>query len=211
MHCHSSHPTSHTDSHKSVLVKVANAVLLVSVFILTVVLVVLPVMLVVLSLVLVVLSLVLEILLVMLVILPVMLVIATVVLMILVRIARITIMARRSVARIFHVDIMHIDVVAPSYRTIEIIRITVHPPLSGSKHALQLPVTLLPSVGIDVAVAPDAVEIREVDVQYTVSLNAVQAQFHHHLVSDKACLSLNVSQSLRIDRCNHHECRCDCK
>lgn len=82
--------------------------------------------------------------------------------------------------------------------------------MSGCEHTSDLLVAVLPSVSVDVAVAVDAFEIREVDVQYAVALRAVQPQFHYHLVGDESGFSIDVCQSLCICGCHHHECCYDC-
>lgn len=108
------------------------------------------------------------------------------------------------------VNMMNIHMILPADRAIEIVGILEFLPLSGGHHALELLVAIMPAVGIDVAVASDAVQVGEVDVQEIVALNVAQSQFYHHLICDKTSFCLNVCQSLSIHRCNHHPCRYDC-
>ena len=94
--------------------------------------------------------------------------------------------------------------IIPADRAIEIVRVLESLPLSGGHHALELLVAIMPAVGINVAIAADAVQVGEVDVQEIVALGAAQSQFYHHLICDKTSLCLNICQSLSIHRCNHH-------
>ena len=47
--------------------------------------------------------------------------------------------------------------------------------MSVGHHALKLLVAVMPAVGIDVAIAADAIEIIEIDVQDAVALGAAQS------------------------------------
>ena len=105
---------------------------------------------------------------------------------------------------ILGVNMVNIHMILPADRAIEIVRVLESLPLSGGHHALELLVAVMPAVGIDVAIALDAIEIIEIDVQDAVALNAAQSQFHHHLICDKTGFCLNICQSLSIHRCNHH-------
>ena len=105
---------------------------------------------------------------------------------------------------ILGVNMVNIHMILPADRAIEIVRVLESLPLSGGHHALELLVAVMPAVGINVAIAADAIEIIEIDVQDAVALGAAQSQFHHHLICDKTSLCLNVCQSLSIHRCNHH-------
>ena len=102
------------------------------------------------------------------------------------------------------VNMVNIHMILPADRAIEIVRVLESLPLSGGHHALELLVAVMPAVGINVAIAADAIEIIEIDVQDAVALNAAQSQFHHHLICDKTGFCLNICQSLSIHRCNHH-------
>ena len=105
---------------------------------------------------------------------------------------------------ILGINMVNIHMILPADRAIEIVRVLESLPLSGGHHALELLVAVMPAVGINVAIAADAIEIIEVDVQDAVALNAAQSQFHHHLICDKTGFCLNICQSLSIHRCNHH-------
>ena len=66
---------------------------------------------------------------------------------------------------ILGVNMVNIHMILPADRAIEIVRVLEFLPLSGGHHALELLVAVMPAVGIDVAIASDAIEIGEVDVQ----------------------------------------------
>ena len=70
-----------------------------------------------------------------------------------------------TVLRVFHVYVVHVGIVAPADGAVEIIRISVFPPLPVGEHPPELPVAVFPSVGINVATALDTVQIRKVDIQ----------------------------------------------
>ena len=111
---------------------------------------------------------------------------------------------------ILGVNMVNIHMILPADRAIEIVRVLESLPLSGGHHALELLVAVMPAVGIDVAIALDAIEIIEIDVQDAVALNAAQSQFHHHLICDKTGFCLNICQSLSIHRYYHHPCCNQC-
>ena len=106
--------------------------------------------------------------------------------------------------RILGVNMVNIHMILPADRAIEIVGVLESLPLSGGHYALELLVAVMPAVGINVAIASDAIEIIEIDVQDAVALGAAQSQFHHHLICDKTGFCLNICQSLSIHRCNHH-------
>ena len=108
------------------------------------------------------------------------------------------------------VNMVNIHLIIPADRAIEIVRVLESLPLSGGHHALELLVAVMPAVGINVAIAADAVQVGEVDVQEIVALNVAQSQFYHHLICDKTSLCLNICQSLSIHRCYHHPYCYDC-
>ena len=76
---------------------------------------------------------------------------------------------------ILGVNMVNIHMILPADRAIEIVRVLESLPLSGGHHALELLVAVMPAVGIDVAIALDAIEIIEIDVQDAVALNAAQS------------------------------------
>ena len=105
---------------------------------------------------------------------------------------------------ILGINMVNIHIILPADRAIEIVGVLESLPLSGGHHALELLVAIMPAVGIDVAIASDAVQIGEIDVQEIVALGITQSQFHHHLICDKTGFSLNICQFLSIHRCYHH-------
>lgn len=94
--------------------------------------------------------------------------------------------------------IVDVCVVVPTDRVVEVVSLLEPLPLSGSEHALELFVAIVPSISVDIAIAAYAVEIVEVDVQQAVALNAVQSKFNNHLVGDEASLCLDICESLCI-------------
>ena len=60
---------------------------------------------------------------------------------------------------ILGVNMVNIHMILPADRAIEIVRVLESLPLSGGHHALELLVAVMPAVGIDVAIASDAIEI----------------------------------------------------
>ena len=65
---------------------------------------------------------------------------------------------------ILGVNMVNIHMILPADRAIEIVRVLESLPLSGGHHALELLVAVMPAVGINVAIAADAIEIIEIDV-----------------------------------------------
>lgn len=96
------------------------------------------------------------------------------------------------------VYVVYVCIVVPTDGVVEVVSLLEPLPLFGVKHALDLLVAIVPSIGVDVAIAAYAVEIVEVDVHETVALNVAQSQFHNHLVGDEASLRLNICKSLCI-------------
>lgn len=94
--------------------------------------------------------------------------------------------------------IVDVCVVVPTDRVVEVVSLLEPLPLSGGEHAFELPVAIVPSVGVDIAIAAYAVKVVEVDVQQAVALNAVQSKFNNHLVGDEASLCLDICESLCI-------------
>ena len=60
---------------------------------------------------------------------------------------------------ILGVNMVNIHMVLPADRAIEVVRVLEFLPLSGVHHALELLVAIMPAVGIDVAIASDAVSV----------------------------------------------------
>ena len=77
---------------------------------------------------------------------------------------------------ILGVNMVNIHMIIPTDRAIEIVRVLESLPLSGGHHALEQLVAIMPAVGINVAIAADAIEIIEIDVQDAVALGVAQSQ-----------------------------------
>ena len=122
-------------------------------------------------------------------------------LVVLVRLAvivRVRVVGTIVVLGILVVYVVYVSVVVPADGMIEVVGFLESLPLFGVKHAFELRVAVVPSVGVDVAIAAYAVEIVEIDVQEAVALNVAQSQLHNHLVGDEACFCLNICESLCI-------------
>lgn len=113
-------------------------------------------------------------------------------------IVRVRVVGTIVVLGVLVIYIVDVCVVVPTDRVVEVVSLLEPLPLSGSEHAFELPVAIVPSVGVDIAIAAYAVEIVEVDVQQAVALNAVQSKFNNHLVGDEASLCLDICESLCI-------------
>lgn len=109
--------------------------------------------------------------------------------------ARAMVVARSAggVSPIYMVDV---GAVLPADGAVEVVCVAVFAPLSGREIAAHLAVAALPSVGVDVAVAIDAVEVGEVDVEDAVAVARSDAQFGYHLVGNDGGFRSHVGQSL---------------
>lgn len=109
--------------------------------------------------------------------------------------ARAMVVARSAggVSPIYMVDV---GAVLPADGAVEVVCVAVFAPLSGREVAAHLAVAALPSVGVDVAVAIDAVEVGEVDVEDAVAVARSDAQFGYHLVGNDGGFRSHVGQSL---------------
>lgn len=76
---------------------------------------------------------------------------------------------------IFSVDVVYVGIVVPSDGTIEVVGVLVPFPLLVVEHALELLVAVFPPFCVYVAIAANAVQIGEVDVQDVVSLYVAQS------------------------------------
>lgn len=97
------------------------------------------------------------------------------------------------VSPIYMVDVC---AVLPADGAVEVVGVAVFAPLSGREIAAHLAVAALPSVGVDVAVAIDAVEVGEVDVEDAVAVARSDTQFGYHLVGNDRGFHPHVCQSL---------------
>ena len=105
-----------------------------------------------------------------LVVVLVMLIVMLVVVLVMLVVVLVVLLVVLVVLRILVIDVVYVYVVTPFYRAVEVVSLLESLPLSGCEHSPQLPVAAFPSVSVDVAVAADAVEIVEIDVEYTVAL-----------------------------------------
>lgn len=119
-------------------------------------------------------------------------------------VARAMVVARSAggVSPIYMVDV---GAVLPADGTVEVVCVAVFAPLSGREVAAYLAVAALPSVGVDVAIAIDAVEVGEVDVEDAVAVARSDTQFGYHLVGNDRGFRSHVGQSLGRGGDDHDE------
>lgn len=119
-------------------------------------------------------------------------------------VARAMVVARSAggVSPIYMVDV---GAVLPADGTVEVVCVAVFAPLSGREIAAYLAVAALPSVGVDVAVAVDAVEVGEVDTEDAVAVARSDTQFGYHLVGNDRGFRSHVGQSLGRGGDDHDE------
>lgn len=103
---------------------------------------------------------------------------------------------------IYMVDV---GAVLPADGAVEVVCVAVFAPLSGREVAAYLAVAALPSIGVDVAIAVDAVEVGEVDVEDAVAVARSDAQFGYHLVGNDGGFRSHVGQSLGRGGGDHDE------
>lgn len=118
--------------------------------------------------------------------------------------ARAMVVARSTggVSPIYMVDV---GAVLPADGAVEVVCVAVFAPLSGREVAAYLAVAALPSVGVDVAIAIDAVEVGEVDVEDAVAVARSDTQFGYHLVGNDRGFHSYVGQSLGRGGDDHDE------
>lgn len=119
-------------------------------------------------------------------------------------VARAMVVARSAggVSPIYMVDV---GAVLPADGAVEVVCVAVFAPLSGREVSAYLAVAALPSVGVDVAIAIDAVEVGEVDVEDAVAVARSDAQFGYHLVGNDGGFRSHVGQSLGRGGDDHDE------
>lgn len=105
-------------------------------------------------------------------------------------------MVVRSAGGVSPIYMVDVGAVLPADGAVEVVCVAVFAPLSGREVAAYLAVAALPSVGVDVAIAIDAVEIGEVDVEDAVAVARSDAQFGYHLVGNDGGFRSHVGQSL---------------
>lgn len=119
-------------------------------------------------------------------------------------VARAMVVARSAggVPPIYMVDV---GAVLPADGAEEVVCVAVFAPLSGREVSAYLAVAALPSVGVDVAIAIDAVEVGEVDVEDAVAVARSDTQFGYHLVGNDGGFLSHVGQSLGRGGDDHDE------
>lgn len=136
--------------------------------------------------------------------------IASVVLVVLSRTAMMLVEARamvvaRSAGGVSPIYMVDVGAVLPADGAVEVVCVAVFAPLSRREVAAHLAVAALPSVGVDVAIAIDAVEVGEVDVEDAVAVARSDAQFGYHLVGNDRGFRSHVGQSLGRGGDDHDE------
>lgn len=111
----------------------------------------------------------------------------------------------RSAGGVSPIDMVNVGAVLPADGAVEIVCVAVFAPLSGREVAAYLAVATLPSVGVDVAIAIDAVEVGEVDVEDAVAVARSDTQFGYHLVGNDGGFRSHVGQSLGRGGDDHDE------
>lgn len=124
-------------------------------------------------------------------------------------VARAMVVARSAggVSPIYMVDV---GAVLPTDGAVEVIGVAVFAPLPGREVAAYLAVAALPSVGVDVAIAIDAVEVGEVDTEDAVAVARSDTQFGYHLVGNDGGFRSHVGQSLGRGGDDHDEAGYGC-
>lgn len=111
----------------------------------------------------------------------------------------------RSAGGISPIYMVDVGAVLPADGTVEVVCVAVFAPLSGREVSAYLAVAALPSVGVDVAIAIDAVEVGEVDVEDAVAVAWSDTQFGYHLVGNDGGFRSHVGQSLGRGGDDHDE------
>lgn len=111
----------------------------------------------------------------------------------------------RSAGGVSPICMVDVGAVLPADGAVEVVCVAVFAPLSGREIAAYLAVAALPSVGVDVAIAIDAVEVGEVDVEDAVAVARSDTQFGYHLVGNDGGFRSHVGQSLGRGGDDHDE------
>lgn len=111
----------------------------------------------------------------------------------------------RSAGGISPIYMVDVGAVLPADGAVEVVCVAVFAPLSGREVAAYLAVAALPAVGVDVAIAIDAVEVGEVDVEDAVAVARSDTQFGYHLVGNDGGFLPHVGQSLGRGGDDHDE------
>jgi len=111
----------------------------------------------------------------------------------------------RSAGGISPIYMVDVGAVLPADGAVEVVCVAVFAPLSGREVAAYLAVAALPSVGVDVAIAIDAVEVGEVDTEDAVAVARSDTQFGYHFVGNDGGFRSHVGQSLGRGGDDHDE------
>lgn len=111
----------------------------------------------------------------------------------------------RSAGGVSPIYMVDVGAVLPADGAVEVVGVAVFAPLSGREIAAHLVVAALPSVRADVAVAVDAIEVGEVDVEDAVAVARSDTQFGYHLVGNDRGFHPHVCQSLGGGGDDHDE------
>lgn len=111
----------------------------------------------------------------------------------------------RSAGGVSPIYMVDVGAVLPADGAVEVVCVAVFAPLSGREVAAYLAVAALPSVGVDVAIAIDAVEVGEVDVEDAVAVARSDTQFGYHFVGNDGGFRSHVGQSLGRGGDDHDE------
>lgn len=111
----------------------------------------------------------------------------------------------RSAGGVSPIYMVDVGAVLPADGAVEVVGVAVFAPLSGREIAAHLAVAALPSVRVDVAIAVDAIEVGEVDVEDAVAVARSDTQFGYHLVGNDGGFRSHVGQSLGRGGGDHDE------
>lgn len=111
----------------------------------------------------------------------------------------------RSAGGISPIYMVDVGAVLPADGAVEVVCVAVFAPLSGREVSAYLAVAALPAVGVDVAIAVDAIEVGEVDVEDAVAVARSDTQFGYHLVGNDGGFLPHVGQSLGRGGDDHDE------
>lgn len=111
----------------------------------------------------------------------------------------------RSAGGVSPIYMVDVGAVLPADGAVEVVCVAVFAPLSGREVAAYLAVAALPSVGVDVAIAIDAIKVGEVDVEDAVAVARSDTQFGYHLVGNDGGFRSHVGQSLGRGGDDHDE------
>lgn len=114
-------------------------------------------------------------------------------------------MVVRSAGGVSPIYMVDVGAVLPADGAVEVVCVAVFAPLSGREVSAYLAVAALPAVGVDVAIAVDAVEVGEVDVEDAVAVARSDTQFGYHLVGNDGGFLSHVGQSLGRGGDGHDE------